>query len=173
MTLTNGSQAIEPPDIQTAIKDIMSNFAASVTVVTSRSEGRDHGLTVSAFTSVSLEPPLILVCVEYSSHSLAAMRAASGFTVNMLREGMGDLAMTFASKDEDKFSGISTIEPVFEGAGLALPEASFAILECQTMEVIEAGDHAVFLGQVQHASRVDPGAPLMYWRRRFGRISVD
>ncbi len=170
--MSNGNQATEPPAIQMAIKDIMSNFAASVTVVTSRVGDVDHGLTVSAFTSVSLEPPLILVCIELGAHSLNAMQSSAGFTVNMLREGRRQIAMKFASKDEDKFSGITTLEPDFAEAGLALPEDSFAVLECRTVDMFEAGDHVVFLGQVEHAWRVDPAAPLMYWRRSFGRITA-
>lgn len=164
---------METAEIQEALKDIMSNFAASVTVVTSRHDGRDHGLTVSAFTSVSLDPPLVLVCIDNGSHSLDAMKAAPGFTVNMIREGLGDAAMKFASKDDDKFSSFATREPVYEGAGLTLPEQSFAVLECRTTQAVDAGDHIVFIGEVVNASRIDPGAPLMYWRRRFARISAD
>ena len=169
----NNDTADGVPDVQEALKDIMSNFAASVTVVTSRHEGRDHGLTVSAFTSVSLEPPLVLVCIENQSHSLDAMLAAPGFTVNMIREGLGDVAWKFASKEDDKFADVATREPQFEGAGLTLLEHSFAVLECRTQETVQAGDHIVFLGHVEHAQRVDPGAPLMYWRRGFAKISAD
>ena len=66
------------PQFQDLFRDIMSNFAASVTVVTGHTEGWHHGLTVSAFTSVSLDPPLVLICVDHSSQSIKALRAAGG-----------------------------------------------------------------------------------------------
>jgi len=166
----------EPPGrtaTQDAFLDIMSNFAASVTVVTSRHDGRHHGLTVSAFTSVSLDPPLVLVCIDHRSHSMDAMRGAGGFTVNMLREGTGDVAMRFASKEDDKFAGLATLEPEYDGAGPGLPEHAYAILECSTVESVDAGDHLIFIGQVETARRVDPGAPLMYWRRRFAELRAE
>ena len=119
----------------------MSNFAASVTVVTSYSGGRHHGLTVSAFTSVSLDPPLVLICIDHSSYSIAALRVARGFTVNMLREGTGEVALKFASKNPDKFGGLEVVNPEYEEAGLHLPEQSYAVLECRTVKSLEAGDH--------------------------------
>ena len=157
--------------MQESILDIMSNFAASVTVVTSTFEGRDHGLTVSAYTSVSLDPPLILVCIEHKAHSLEAMLGAGGFTVNIMREGTGDIAMKFASKDDDKFEGLSIIRPGNDVAGPGLPEQAYAILECRTVNTVEAGDHVIFLGHVDKATRVDPGAPLVYWRRGFKTVN--
>jgi flavin reductase (DIM6/NTAB) family NADH-FMN oxidoreductase RutF len=156
-----------PASTEDVFLDIMSNFAASVTVVTSTHDGRDHGLTVSAFTSVSLDPPLVLVCVNYRSHSLEPMRESGGFTVNLLREAKGDVAMRFASKDDDKFDDLAILRPTFEAAGPGLPEQSYAILECRTIEAVKAGDHFIFVGHVEHAIRVDPGPPLMYWRRGF------
>lgn len=162
--------ASERASTEDVFLDIMSNFAASVTVVTSTHDGRDHGLTVSAFTSVSLDPPLVLVCVDYRSHSLEAMRAAGGFTVNLLREGTGDLAMSFASKGDDKFDDIAVIRPRYEEAGPGLPEHSYAVLECRTVDSIDAGDHLIFIGHVEYAARVDPGAPLIYWQRGFSKL---
>ncbi len=171
--MTDEATTAEPPArtaTQDAFLDIMSNFAASVTVVTSRHHGRDHGLTVSAFTSVSLDPPLVLVCIDHRSHSMDAMRGAGGFTVNMLREGTGEVAMRFASKEEDKFGDLAVREPEYGEAGLGLPEHAYAVLECRTVESVDAGDHLIFIGHVETAQRVDPGAPLMYWRRRFAEI---
>ena len=128
---------------------------------------------MSAFASVSLDPLLILVCIEYRSHSLEAMRHAEGFTVNMLRQGMGEVAMRFASKDDEKFDGLATLRPSYEAAGPLLPEQSYAILECRTVDILDAGDHMVFIGHVENAARVDPGSPLLYWRRGFHNIGPD
>ena len=162
-----------PANLEDAFRDIMANFAASVTVVTSYWDERHHGLTVSAFTSVSLDPPLVLICIDHASHSIEALQAAGGFTVNMLREGTADVALRFASKDPDKFRDLPVRAPRYEGAGLCLPSHSFACLECRTVESAEAGDHTIFIGQVEHAARYDPGRPLLYWQRDFRRLQVD
>ena len=159
-----------PVNVEDAFRDIMANFAASVTVVTSYWDDRHHGLTASAFTSVSLVPPLVLICIDHASHSIEALRAAGGFTVNMLREGTADIALRFASKDSDKFRGLPARAPRYEGAGLSLPSHSFACLECRTVESAEAGDHTIFIGHVEHAARYDPGRPLLYWQRDFRRL---
>ena len=155
---------------QNLFRDVMSNFAASVTVVTSFSDERHHGLTVSAFTSVSLDPPLVLICIDHSSHSISALRVAGGFTVNMLREGTADVAAKFASKDPDKLAGLAVVAPTYGGAGLRLPEQSYACLECRTVESLEAGDHTIFIGHVETAVRYDPARPLLYWQRDFRRL---
>ena len=162
----------KPATFQELFRDIMSNFAASVTVVTSFSGERHHGLTVSAFTSVSLDPPLVLICIDHSSHSIESLRIAGGFTVNMLREGTAEVALKFASKDPDKFKGLAVRTPEYEGAGLQLPEQSYACLECRTVEFVEAGDHTIFIGYVEHAARYDPARPLLYWQRDFRRLST-
>ena len=164
----------QPVRLAEAFRDIMANFAAGVTVVTSYSEGRHHGLTVSAFTSVSLVPPLVLICIDHASHSIHALKAAKGFTVNLLREGTADLAIRFASKDPDKFRGLAIQAPEYEGAGRLLPSHSFAGLECRTVETAEAGDHTVFIGQVENAFIYQPiTPPLLYWQRDFRRLSTD
>ena len=161
------------PQFQDLFRDIMSNFAASVTVVTGHTEGWHHGLTVSAFTSVSLDPPLVLICVDHSSQSIKALRAAEGFTVNMFREGTGQVALRFASKATDKFAGLVVEQPKHEAAGLCLPEESYASLECRTVESVVAGDHTIFIGHVEHASFYASARPLLYWQRRFRRILVE
>lgn len=163
----------ESSGFQSLFRDIMSNFAASVTVVTSFSDERHHGLTVSAFTSVSLDPPLVLICIDHSTHSIAALRVAGGFTVNMLREGTAEVAMKFASKDPDKFAGLAVVPPAYDGAGLRLPEQSYACLECRTVESLEAGDHTIFIGHVETAVRYGPARPLLYWQRGFRRLHLD
>lgn len=162
-----------PESFQDVFRNIMSNFAASVTVVTSFAADRHHGLTVSAFTSVSLDPPLILICIDHTSHSIDALRVSEGFTVNMLAEGTGAVARKFASKDPDKFAGLAFRKPQYRGAGLVLPAESYASLECRTVKFLEAGDHTVFIGHVEHASLHHPAKPLLYWQRDFRRLRAE
>ena len=152
-----------------AFREIMSNCAASVTVVTCRVDGRNHGLTVSAFTSVSLQPPLALVCIGEEAVSGEVLRRADGFTVNLLRAGSGPVADRFASPEEDRFAGSSIASPVTPGAGPFLPDHACAYLECRTVQSVEAGDHVIFIGQVENAVRLRDDPPLVHWRRAYAR----
>ena len=153
--------------------DVMGNLAASVTVVTATHEGRHYGLTVSAFSSVSRTPPLVLICIDKSSTSLEPIRAAAGFTVNFLAEGKDEAAMVFASRSEDKFEHVAHRHPELDVAGPWLPEVAMAYFECSMETEVEAGDHWVFIGRVHNGQRVDPAAPLVYCRRQFVPLGLD
>ena len=147
--------------------DVMGNLAASVTVVTATHEGRHYGLTVSAFSSVSRTPPMVLVCIDKSSSSLEPMRAAGAFTVNFMAEGKADSAMVFASRSDDKFDQVAHRHSDLDSAGPWLPEDAMAYFECTIETEVEAGDHWVFIGHVRNGQRIDPAAPLVYCRRQF------
>ena len=88
----------------------------------------------------------------------------------MLWEGTEETALGFASKDPDKFAGLAAAPPEYKGAGLRLPEHSYACLECRTIESVEAGDHTIFIGHVENAFRGAPARPLLYWNRSFSRL---
>jgi flavin reductase (DIM6/NTAB) family NADH-FMN oxidoreductase RutF len=156
-----------PVDRDTFV-EIMASYPAGVAVVTTLdTDGTPRGLTTTAVSSVSAEPPLLLVCVDLTSRTLPALRAGGRFVVNFLREGRSELARLFASKAEDKFAGVewrpsATGMPVLEADALAWAE-------CVTVHEIEPGDHVVLLGQVEVGeSAADEDAPLMYYRRSWG-----
>ena len=136
-----------PVDRDTFV-EIMASYPAGVAVVTTLdTDGTPRGLTTTAVSSVSAEPPLLLVCVDLTSRTLPALRAGGRFVVNFLREGRSELARLFASKAEDKFAGVewrpsATGMPVLEADALAWAE-------CVTVHEIEPGDHVVLLGQVE------------------------
>ncbi len=137
-------------------------------MVTAREAGqRPRGLTLSAFCPVSLDPPLVLVCVAKSSNTLAALRAAGGFTVNFLAGGREHLAVLYASKAEEKFESISWVPPATPEGGPILDEDSAAYAVCVTQQAIEAGDHWVFIGEVQEAATIPDRLPLLYHRRAY------
>lgn len=149
----------------------MGNLAASVTVVSTYGEANEPlGLTVSAFSSVSLDPPIILVCIDKSAHSLAALLDRGGFTVNFLAEGSGDLAMTMASKSAEKFSTVRYETPSSEQAGPVLIQGVFAHFECRTRESVDAGDHWVLIADVLGGKMVRDLDPLVYQNRSFVNI---
>jgi len=157
-------QGIEPD----VFKDMMSSVAATVTVVTTYADTEPIGLTVSAFTSVSVEPPIVLICIDKSSASLDSFLSVPGFTVNFLPEEAGDVAMLFASRGADKFGAGGWQLPTVEGAGPTL-DASFGTFECRTIDRIEMGDHWVIFGRVEAATRNSDSPPCVWLGRGFVR----
>jgi flavin reductase (DIM6/NTAB) family NADH-FMN oxidoreductase RutF len=137
-------------------------------VTTLDTEGRPRGLTTTAVSSVSADPPLLLVCVDLTSRTLPALRAGGRFVVNFLREGRSELARTFASKAEDKFSGVN----IRRGEnGLPLIDGAICTLECRVHEQFAGGDHTIFVGEVLDAQTASDGAPLVYYRSAYREIS--
>ncbi|HEX5520667.1 MAG TPA: flavin reductase family protein [Longimicrobiaceae bacterium] len=148
---------------------VMGHFATGVTVVTAtRGDGSACGLTVNAFASVSLEPPLILVCIERGADSHGCIRAAGAFAVNVLDEKRGErLSRRFAAWDvEEKLRGVAYRA---ERTGAPVLEDALAWLDCRIHDVIDAGDHSIFLGEVVAADARE-GAPLVYYRGGYGRF---
>ena len=149
-------------------REILTNFPSGVAVVTARStEGTDLGLTVSAFCAVSLDPPLVLVCIDDSSATLPAIRTAGGFTVNLLASGREELAMRFATKSGDKFAGLHTEDPPTPEGGAILSRDSVGYAVCRNHSEIEAGDHWIFVGAVVDGAVHPDETPLVYGRRQF------
>ena len=146
----------------------MASFPVGVAVVTAREAGGGpKGLTLSAFCPVSLDPPLVLVCVAKTSNTLPVLRAAGGFTVNFLAGGREHLAVVYASKAEEKFEGIRWLPPSTPEGGPILHEDSAAYAVCVTRQAVEAGDHWVFIGEVQDAANIPGRLPLLYHRRAY------
>lgn len=151
-------------------KEMMAGVAATVTVVTTYDDGEPVGITVSAFTSVSVGPPIVLWCVDEVSASLEAMVAADGFTVNFLDDSSRDVAMTFATKGADRFGSTAWSSPSVDGAGPVL-EVAYGAFECVTIERLEMGDHWVIFGRVDAGGRTDPTrSPLLYLDRDFAAV---
>lgn len=149
---------------KTTFRNACSLFASSVTIATVRAEdGSLHGLTVSSFTPVSIEPPLVLICIDHGCTFLQHFRACTHFAVNVLAESQRDISVTFACKDEDRFEGVEWSE---SPNGVPLPRGSIATFECQLASVIDAGDHAIFLGEVVRAE-CQGGNPLLYFNREY------
>jgi flavin reductase (DIM6/NTAB) family NADH-FMN oxidoreductase RutF len=147
---------------------VLSHFAAGVTIVTTvGSDGKPYGLTATAFTSVSLEPPLVLVCVDKGAESHPHFRASRVFAVNFLRVVDEPLSRRFAVSGGDKFNDL-VVDRGVTGAPL-LPEA-LGYLECRTVDIFEGGDHTIFLGQVEAGDARD-GEPLLHFRGAYRQIT--
>ncbi|MBA3348556.1 MAG: flavin reductase family protein [Actinobacteria bacterium] len=147
---------------------IMSAFPTGVAIVTTLDEGGEpKGLTTNAICSVSADPPMLLVCVDRTSRTLAALRHARRFVVNFMSDGSAELCARFASKTEDKFAGVEW-EPGLGGVPLLTADA-LAIAECRTEQELEVGDHLILTGFVEAGRPPDPErVPILYFRRTYG-----
>ena len=149
-------------------RHVLGHFASGVTVITTWDvEGRPTGLTANAFTSVSLDPPLVLVCVDHKAQSYPAMQSSGRFAVNILAGGQEAISRRFAATGGDKFDGIAWGQGP---AGLPLISGSLAFLECHTVHAYPGGDHTIFVGEVV-AVRAQAAEPLLYYRGKYHRLS--
>ena len=147
---------------------VLGHFAAGVTVVTTvGTDGTPYGLTATAFTSVSLEPPLVLVCVDKRADSHPHFHASGVFVVNFLAAAHEHHSRRFSVSGGDKFAGAA----VRTGSlGVPVLPDALGYLECRTVTVVDAGDHTVFIGQVEAAGARD-GEPLVYFRGGYRQLA--
>jgi flavin reductase (DIM6/NTAB) family NADH-FMN oxidoreductase RutF len=145
---------------------VLGRFASGVTVVTTiDSSGADHGMTVSAFCSVSLEPPLILICIDRQASALHALDETEYFAVSILSAEQESISRRFAASD-DRFGGLGYQRGI---TGAALLDDALAYLECRRVARHEAGDHIIFIGEVEAAS-AQRGHPLIFFRGGYGQL---
>ncbi|MDX6687106.1 MAG: 4-nitrophenol 2-monooxygenase / 4-nitrocatechol 4-monooxygenase, reductase component [Baekduia sp.] len=151
-------------------RDIIGHFASGVTVITALHGGQAFGATASAVSSLSLEPPMVLICLNKTSTTQQAVAGSGRFAVNILGEDQADEAMRFATKKTaDKFKGLSVVDGEW---GEPLLGDALAILECRVVEEVTGGTHSVFLAEVDRAS-ARTGTPLAYFRGQFGRLQLE
>lgn len=148
------------------LREVMGAYPTGVTIVAAAEEdGSPFGLTVNSFTSVSLDPPLILVCVGHSTTSHDRLVAGSHFSVNVLSAGQGDVAVRFAC--EPSHGRFDMVEWAPGPDGAPLLSAAAATLECVVHQVLTGGDHSIIIGRVERADVSDRPA-LLFHRGRFG-----
>lgn len=148
-------------------RSIVGSFPTGVTVVTTAgADGVPRGLTSNAFTSVSADPPLLLVCVGKTSRSLPALLDARSFVVHFLDEAATGLSATFASRADDKFAGLAWRPSAVANGAPILRDGVVAYAECQTHAEIDAGDHIILVGQIEAGDRRE-GVPLIYYQRQY------
>ncbi|MFI9203824.1 flavin reductase family protein [Streptomyces sp. NPDC053048] len=147
----------------------LSHWASGVTVVTTRdAAGQSHGFTASAFSSVSLDPALVLVCLDNKANCFDAFDQSEGFVIHLLAQGQQELAGRFASKGADKFAGTGV---TLSAAGQPVLPGALARLECRTERRIPGGDHLILIGEV-HDAHEGEGEPLVYFQRGFHELTA-
>jgi flavin reductase (DIM6/NTAB) family NADH-FMN oxidoreductase RutF len=149
-------------------RDLIGRFATGITVVTTTDEGTAYGTTASAMTSVSLDPPTLLICMNTTSETGQAIARSGHFAVNVLAEEQGHLALHFAKKGS-AFDGLAHVPGTRGAPVLADVLASF---ECRVTQSVTAGTHHVIIGEVEAASGRQ-AMPLAYYRGKLGRLVLD
>lgn len=150
-------------------RDVLARFASGVCVITTMSGGEPVGLTCQSFSSVSLDPPLVLFCPAKTSRSWPAIQRAGRFCVNVLADDQQQLSDRFASRGADKYAGVSWSPS--EGTGSPRLDGAVAWIDCTLFAVHEAGDHWVVIGRVAdlgHADESGPEHALTFYRGGYG-----
>lgn len=152
------------PDL---FRTVLGRFASSVTVLSARdAHGVDHGMTVSAFCSVSLDPPLVLVCIDKTASIHPSLLAIEHVGISVLAEHQEECSRRFADKDADRFD---TLEIVRGAQGVALLRGASAHIEGRIVARHDAGDHTIVVAAVEKAAAFD-GHPLLYYRGGYAKL---
>ena len=167
------SSAIPPessnhPPLAEAFRRACGRFATGVAIATTMdSSDSPCGLTISSFSSVSLDPPLVLFCIDRASQVIAAFEASETFVLNILDQSQRELSQRFATRQDDRFGGLEFRRGV---SGAPVIPHSLAVIECRRHAVLDGGDHRIFLGEVLSADAFD-GDPLLYFAGRYRQLA--
>ena len=150
------------------LREALGSFVTGITVVTTRSGGEPHGLTANSFSSVSLEPPLVLFSLSRTADCFDAFEQSDAFAVNVLRSDQEDVSNRFATKDIDKWPGVGW-RPGHGGCPLL--DGAVATFECRVAARHEGGDHVIYVGEVVGFDHHPEAAPLAFFRGRYTGVA--
>ncbi|OBY27654.1 phenol hydroxylase [Leisingera sp. JC1] len=150
-----------------AFRECCGSFATGVTVITTHTSEGDHGMTVSAFMSVSLDPPLIAVSLDRRAKMLPRLKVSRRFAVNILSQGMKAHALHFAGRSDERLMDL-----FLSSQGLPVLRGAAAVITADLMQQVEAGDHVLFLGHVRHLIRDSAATPLLFHAGQFNSLAT-
>jgi len=153
------------------LRDVLAKFASGVTVVTTSDEHGFHGVTVSAFCSLSLDPALVLVCIDKAIQSHDLITSAPAFAVNILSRGQTFLAEQFSGQTPLADPDFSRVPHRLSPIGLPLLRHTIAWIECRSSAAYDGGDHTIFTGAVQSVGMGEEDDPLIHFDRTFTELS--
>ena len=154
-------------------KELMRRFAAGVTLVTFSEKGKFGGLTVSSFCSLSMNPPLVLICIDRKIVSHESLENATNFGVNICNSEQGKLAWDFANSKIDKNELINSLPHSLTDSGTPLLEGCLASMDCKITEKYDGGDHTIFVGQVEEGNFDENAEPLVYYGSGLGEFKPN
>jgi flavin reductase (DIM6/NTAB) family NADH-FMN oxidoreductase RutF len=148
-------------------RSVLGRFASGVTIVTARDDaGEDHGMTVSAFCSLSLQPPLVLLCVDHEASMHGLLLGHPRFGISILSSSQEAYSRRFAADEDNRFDGIAYVRG---DSGVVLLEDALAHLECAVRDHHDAGDHTLFIAELERAEARE-GRPLLYYRGGYAQL---
>ena len=149
------------------LRQVMGHFATGVTVITTQDKnGNPSGLTANAFTSLSLNPPLALVCIDKNVQCYACFEESKTFAINVLNETQEEISRRFATKGIEKFAGIRWHR---SKNGFALIDGAIGHIECRMVQSYDGGDHTIYVGEIVSA-KASKGRPLLFFRGKYHRL---
>lgn len=156
------SRDIDPRDLRNAC----GAFATGVTVISTRTEEGDHGMTANAFMSVSLDPPMIAISLDHKARMLSKVRASGRYCVSVLSHGMEGIAWHFAGKFDPEHA-----DPFTEIDGMPVVPGAASTFVCDVDSEVTAGDHVLFIGRVRHLAQETKARPLVFHSGKFGALA--
>lgn len=167
---TDGA-TFDPASDAAHLRRVMGRFATGVTIITTRLDNELHGMTANSVTSVSLDPPLVLVCVDKSAETHDMLMKAGVFAVNILGQGQAEIARRFATKELHSQHGLTDVPHTFAVTGSPVIEGCLAYLDCRTVAEHQGGDHTIFVGEIMEAREVKNDEPLLFYRGEYRRLA--
>jgi flavin reductase (DIM6/NTAB) family NADH-FMN oxidoreductase RutF len=152
-------------------RSIIGHFATGVTVITTAAGEEMQGMTANAVTSLSLDPTMILVCVEKNTHTHGVLERGGVFAVNILAAHQQDVSRLFAKRAEPEIGTLRGQRFIIGATGAPVLEDCLAYLDCRVAEVFEGGDHSIFIGEVVEAAVVSDAKPLLFYRGKYDTLA--
>jgi flavin reductase (DIM6/NTAB) family NADH-FMN oxidoreductase RutF len=156
---------------QVLFRKVVGSFASGVTIIVAGRFGQYHGMTASAFSSLSLNPTLILVCIDKQAATLGHVVESGGFSVNILDAGQEHLSRAFATRNSPESNGLQGVDYEIGETGLALLKDAVASLECRVVTQYDGGDHVICVAEVEDATFAEDAEPLLYFRGAYHRLA--
>jgi 3-hydroxy-9,10-secoandrosta-1,3,5(10)-triene-9,17-dione monooxygenase reductase component len=164
---SDGAETLLPPD-EASYRTVLGHFATGVTIITAMDGGEPVGVAANSFTSVSLDPPLVLFCAGKDSSTWPRIKTAGKFTVNILNEHQEDVCRVFAQRGADRFSRIG-YRP--SAGGSPILHDVLAYIDCEIEAEHDGGDHVIVVGKVLELGVLSEDGPLVFFRGGYGRLA--
>ena len=171
-TDTDASLTAAQPLDRDVFRHVIGHFASGVTVITTRQDGKDFGMTASAVSSLSMDPPMLLVCINRRNPTQQAVSASRVFAVNILAREQEDVSRACASRRVEESRRLEGIPYHEEATGSPVLDHAIAFLDCRVEHDYDGGDHIIFVGRVEAAGARD-GEPLVYFRGNYRSLATD